>query len=208
MLMAEGQLENVGSTVMQTMAGLMLDVSQKKLTVTVTESGSAASTQTLINGFALISVLQLLSILALTILQRRQTALQDRRSQSFASDRRRSITLPKEPVNLADDAGSSSSIPRASTSDDVPESPELSMSQSAEQQRPLLHARQQSYSPPGSVSPPPSRFAARTAAEARRGRVFAGTCLGLIVFAWVLFLGTAWAKLRSRSARGGVVGEH
>ena len=193
---------------MQTMAGLTLDVSHKKLTVTVAESGGAASTQTLLNGFALINVLQLLSILALAILQRRKAALQDRRSQSFASDRRRSFILPKEPTDLADGTGSSSSIPHASTSDDVQESPELSMNQSAEQQRPLLHTRQQSYSPPGSVNPPPARFAARTAAEVRRGRAFAGACLGLIVLAWLLFLGTAWAKLRSRSARGGVVDEY
>jgi hypothetical protein len=37
----------------------------------------------------------------------------------------------------------------------------------------------------------------------RRGELFAGLSAALVVFAWMLFLVTAWLKLRSKAERGG-----
>jgi hypothetical protein len=38
--------------------------------------------------------------------------------------------------------------------------------------------------------------------EVRRGKIFSAVGGGLIVFAWVLFMTTAWLRLRSKSERG------
>lgn len=43
----------------------------------------------------------------------------------------------------------------------------------------------------------------RTKAEVRRGEVFALLSGTLIALAWILFMGTAWYRLRSKEERGG-----
>lgn len=194
---------------MQTLAGLTLDISRKQgLTPGNHPLGDDTSIQTVLNTFALLNVLQLLGIFGLFILQRRQTALQHRRSQCFAPDSRRStLVLPKESVDFGRrEASLSINGPYGSTSSsnehDVLESPEIPLSASEELHRPLLGSRQASYSPPESVNPPPlSTYAARNAAEERRGRIFVRACGTLVVLTWMLFLGTAWVKLRARAER-------
>ena len=42
----------------------------------------------------------------------------------------------------------------------------------------------------------------RTKREVKRGEMFAMLCGGLIAFAWILFMGTAWLRLRSKEERG------
>lgn len=51
--------------------------------------------------------------------------------------------------------------------------------------------------------PPVKAKVLRTKAEVRRGELFSVMCGVLIAFAWVLFMVTAWLKLRSREERGG-----
>ena len=41
-----------------------------------------------------------------------------------------------------------------------------------------------------------------SSAEIRRGRIFAYLSTVLVIFAWALFMGTAWMRLRSKSERG------
>jgi hypothetical protein len=79
---------------------------------------------------------------------------------------------------------------------------EANDTEQVEQQR-LLEGAERTYSPPSSIIPPTTRLPDLQTPEVRRGRLFARISMGLLGIAWVLFLGTAWLKLRSKADRSG-----
>jgi len=73
-------------------------------------------------------------------------------------------------------------------------------------QRPLLVSdMERSHFAEDPVDPTPrlQGTAPHKSNQARRGELFAVLSAALIVFAWVLFLVTAWSRLRSKAERGG-----
>jgi hypothetical protein len=77
------------------------------------------------------------------------------------------------------------------------------------QSRPLLHSPHDSPTDEVHLIPPQLRHNRPTlsdqvsAAEAKRGKVFATICLTAVLFAWVSFLATSFVKIRSKHDREG-----
>lgn len=144
--------------------------------------GNTAAIQYLLNIFFFLNVLQLLSIVALAYLQRRKNKVTE------AQHRRASTSFSREPST---DRGKAHGRDVSSQSSDH------------EQETPLLEASQshRRYSSTGSRV----RFygdEVRSKGEIRRGEVFVSLSAGLIIFAWVLFLGTAWFRLGMKKDHG------
>lgn len=129
--------------------------------------------QHLLNIFLILNILQLISILALAYLQRRKSA-------TAAAH-----TLKRTP-----------SFYRASS---LSPHPHLD---AADQERPLLGDGVEPlrrYSSTGSRIRPSRDEAAAAVKEVRRGEFFVVLSAASILFAWVLFLGTAWFRLGMKS---------
>ncbi|KAK0233214.1 major facilitator superfamily domain-containing protein [Armillaria fumosa] len=176
-------LEQTGSTIFQTLAGLALDTHKKGHNfVNRISQGNTAAIQYLLNIFFFLNVLQLLSIVALAYLQRRKNKILE------AQHRRASTAFSREPST---DRGKAHSRGISSHSSDH------------EQETPLLDASQshRRYSSSGSRVRFYSDYV-RSKGEIRRGEVFVSLSAGLIVFAWVLFLGTAWFRLGMKKDHG------
>ncbi|THH34084.1 hypothetical protein EUX98_g77 [Antrodiella citrinella] len=214
---AHKALEQTGSTIFQTLSGLVLDVKSKKPSTEFAASGDGDDTdmQYLLNTFIAMNVLQFVAIVALAHLdrKRKQAAARmeaslvpspsDHDSDSDDSDAGRAKEPVEEHEPLISEAGQSgrmgtirsiTSLRRASTS--LPEA-----------QIPLLRspsrtssARSSRYLIPG--VPLASSVALKfSKGELRRGRVFAVMSVCMIAFAWLLFMGTAWYRLRSKEER-------
>ncbi|KAJ7932482.1 major facilitator superfamily domain-containing protein [Mycena leptocephala] len=174
---AHKSLEQTGATIFQTLAGLGMDKAKKN-------HPDGSSTQGIINAFLILNVLQLLSIFGVAYLQhRRQVAprrmRRDRRASSVSSPR------PGPPVPV-----------RARVRRPQPAPPRVSSEP--------LH-RRYSSTEPGSRSRSGIQVPLEgevSEKEMRRGEVFATMSAGLFVFAWVLFLGTAWWKLGMKKDTG------
>ncbi|KAI0963548.1 hypothetical protein AcW1_000594 [Taiwanofungus camphoratus] len=220
---AHKALEQVGSTTFQTLAGIALDIKTKKSAESMPpRNGDDRDLQYLLNAFLVLNVLQLAGILGLARLDRQRRKAAARRTSALLSasqsdidtgvDERNDPSKTEEPVNdnesptspateLPPSRGRSRSRlgPRPSTSDTDQNIPLLRASSVA------LSHRNTRYlvSPlaPGSHLDAPVRLS-RSKAKVRRGEIFAVASGLLICFAWVLFLGTAYLRLRSKEERG------
>jgi hypothetical protein len=177
------QMEQTGATIFQTIAGLVLDGKGSRAS-----QGEASTTQQLLNVFLVFNVLQLIGIVSLSHLDRRrreaadtlQSAVDDQEEAEHESEEESTFTGGEGDI-LASEIG-----PLSYT----------------DQRKPLLGPRPRadsgaSYSP---SSCPPKGVGEHS--EIRRGRIFMCLCAVLICCAWVLFLSTAWSRLRSREERG------
>ncbi|KAH9898415.1 MFS general substrate transporter [Cubamyces lactineus] len=223
---AHKALEQTGSTIFQTLAGLALDIKSKKSTEKqlLPIDGDESDVQYLLNAFVILNILEILGILGLAHLDHKQRQAASRRSSALLpsaidesdEDEPRPAKEPStDDENWQAEASEHSRHRRSSTfsSRRVP----LPSSSSPEQSIPLLDGHSRPSTIRGSrylveavveeqePSHPPARAAKilRTKAEIRRGEIFAVLCGILVAFAWILFLGTAWLKLRSKEERGG-----
>ncbi|EMD42034.1 hypothetical protein CERSUDRAFT_110574 [Gelatoporia subvermispora B] len=218
---AHKALEQTGSTIFQTLAGVALDIKSKKPAAErVLPTGDDRDVQYLLNAFVILNVLQLAGIFGLARLDHKQRRAASRRASAFSPPVLENINeedmlhnANKSNVPMEDDEewpqdlAQSSHARRASLLGRSP----LPSTSSPEQRIPLLHAYSEASSRRSSryvvaASPTdPSRapvHVVRTKAELRRGEIFAALCGSLILFAWVLFIATAWLRLRSKEDRG------
>lgn len=224
---AHKALEQTGSTIFQTLAGVALDIKSKKpATERALPAGDDRDVQYLLNAFVILNVLQLAGIVALARLDRKQRETASRRLSALLppaledideEDPLRSSGRAKEPA--ADEDGWPQDFaqrPRSRRASLLARSP-LPSTSSPEQRIPLLRAYSESSSrrssryliaaPPTDPSGSPVRVV-RTKAELRRGEIFATLSGLLIFFAWVLFIATAWLRLRSKEERGADITLH
>jgi hypothetical protein len=170
-------MERTAETLFQTVAGLILDRSARTKRAApgagTGDDDDGGALQTLLNLFVCANVLHLLSVLALARLQRVRAGRQGR-----------ALPLP---------APASERALLASGSEDEEDGEDGDDLAGRQQRRPLLEriggepdAAEMDAAPP---VPP---------AEQRRGRLLARAYAVLVVFTWVFFLGTAWARLRAR----------
>ncbi|KAI0078898.1 MFS general substrate transporter [Panus rudis PR-1116 ss-1] len=217
---AHKALEQTGSTIFQTMAGLLLDVKSKKPAPRIEPPISRNKDdqmQNLLNAFVFFNVLQLGSILCLRILDKRRHA---------ALTRYTSASLP--PViedDVEDEGPKEPSVEEASWDPEGPNNVDRkrhgtirsirslrspATSPVIEQSIPLLRHSRESTSSSSTrrnsqliTGTPHMHLSMKVSrGEIRRGRIFAVLSGFLIVFAWVLFMGTAWLRLRSKEERG------
>jgi hypothetical protein len=175
------QLEQTGSTIFQTLAGLSLDIHSvpHKGTADPGHRHDNDSLQYLLNTFVLLNVIQFLSILFMDHLDKRKKTLDIRVTKSLDVRVTKSIDdptiderIPPENQELLSDSSSSISPHYSATSSWM------------------------------GLTQPLSAGQARMSNEVRRGEIFVKIYGGMIVFAWVLFLTTAWLMLRSKEERG------
>ncbi|CAL1695887.1 unnamed protein product [Somion occarium] len=197
---AHKALEQTGSTIFQTLAGLELDI----------KSGKSAPKALEIDG----------DKRDIQKLDKRRKDLASRRVSALLSpviedeDEDREDTSPKSPEDdnaWEHEATNTIGRKRYSTIRSIRSlRGRPSSTSSPEQSIPLLRNESPSVSSSARTSrlitdpsnnTPPIRV---SKAEVRRGRMFAISSGVLIVLAWVLFMGTAWLRLRSREERGEV----
>lgn len=188
---AHKSLEQTGSTIFQTLAGLSLDVKNKG------NSKNSASIQRLLNTFVVINVLQFLGILGMFHLDRRQ-------KKAIAAVRADCCRQPAS-VQSSPSIREGTKLTRsvwASTQS----SRRLSISSvSSSEDEQLLGPDDvdQTYRTDTNPRGCCSRPARKTMKEIIwRGELFVRLSGGLIIFAWVLFMAVAWTKLRSKTERG------
>jgi len=160
-------LENTGSTIFQTLAGILLDSDIPGHGLKLPKRDDTVAIQHLLYAFLLFNVLQLVSMHGLAYL--------DQRRRGRERD-------PYCPEDLFFSPSSDSDASMHTETAPVVEG------------TPLL-------SPDGSMTWDPAHNVRRLS-EKRRGRLYAWLSALLICAAWVLFLGTAWLRLRSKEERG------
>ncbi|EGO01228.1 hypothetical protein SERLA73DRAFT_167350 [Serpula lacrymans var. lacrymans S7.3] len=175
---AHKALEQTGSTIFQTFAGLALDSNAKPR--------NTGSTQLLLNSFVLFNIFQFMSVLGLTYLDRQRKKAAD----ALAGPPKLSVVNPD--LDLVDVDVDADAV--ADENED-------------EQRRPLLTSSARTASTTVASGRGEAALALAigvpvTPGEIKRGRFFAKACAGLVSFAWVLFLVTAWLRLRSKEERG------
>jgi len=199
---AHKSLEQTGSVIMQTLAGLTLDTepqrsSPGKAALEAPSRSGIPAIQRLLNTFLFLNVLHFLTLVALSYLDRRRKA-------ALAS----AMSIHGYPDRMMPDVlGEHEPGTPESVDIDLPPSirEELLPSTASHEQTPLLSDTERSYfteNPAASnrrrqINIPKTK-------QVRRGELFAGLSAGLVVFAWVLFLVTAWLRLRSKAERGAV----
>ncbi|KAI0724538.1 MFS general substrate transporter [Cerioporus squamosus] len=221
---AHKALEQTGSTIFQTLAGLALDVKSKKPAEKQLSpiDGDDRDVQYLLNAFVFLNILEILSIIGLAHLDKKQRQ---------AAARRMSALLPQvadhsdeeEPPSKNDTApGDDDWQAEASTSDANARQRRSSLSHhtrhassTTQQSIPLLGSGSRHSTVRGSrylvevaiaedpAGAPVTVKLVRTKPEVRRGELFASISVVAIAFAWALFMGTAWYRLRSKEERGG-----
>ncbi|PSS37720.1 hypothetical protein PHLCEN_2v413 [Hermanssonia centrifuga] len=223
---AHKALEQTGSTIFQTLAGVALDIKSKKPS---TESispinGDKKDMQYVLNAFLLLNVAQFVGIVGLAHLDRKQKRAAARRTSALLpaieEDSDYHVETPpliKESISEDEWNGRDSSSqvlgtrPATGTIRSLRGVPSTSASITAEQSIPLLRSPSQSssarnsrYLAAGITAPSPlTGRVTRTKAEVKRGESFALLCGVMIAFAWILFMGTAYLRLRSKAERGG-----
>ena len=180
--------------------------------------------QYLLNTFVLFNILEVFAILGLAYL--------DHKQKERAAHRTSIISIP-ESLDESEDEDGATKAARAEGEDDWQAEPSAGASahsrrgssfsrvsraslSSPEQSIPLLGSGAHASTPRGSRyfidaaapegtgdRPVKARKARRTKSEVKRGEVFAVISGILIASAWVLFMGTAWYRLRSKEERGG-----
>lgn len=138
--------------------------------------GTETGIQRLLNVFFSINIVHLLVIMGLAYLQRQKDLAEAAKTRSVSAS-----------PNPNRDSG------RQSSEHDAGESQPLL--QAADSRLYAHSSRGQSHSSTGTRIRQSMRYEKRMLAERRRGSVFAGCFAGLILFAWVLFMGTAYSRL-------------
>lgn len=224
------QLEQTGSTIFQTLAGVALDIKSKKKAsaeAVTPVNGDARDIQYLLNAFLILNVVQFGALIALGRLDRKQKRAAARRMSALLPSIQEeendapvaALDPPKEPVedtwNEFDSAtppSGTKSAPGTVRSLRGIASP--STSSANEQSIPLLRSASVSSSARNSrylsfaPTPTPTAKVVRTKREIKRGEVFAVLSGLLIAFAWVLFMGVAWFRLRSKEERSVGIAMH
>jgi len=211
---AHKSLEQTGSVIMQTLAGLALDTKSAGWSGNGDDPSQhgLAAVQYLLNTFLVLNVSQLLALLALARLnwRRKAAATSDSRIHTSSGETMHDefdetqSGLSERAHYPEDNEGAENSIrlPLSARERLVPSatSPEQSFPMIvSETERPYF------FGDPADTDPNQTQIPRRPpeAKQVRRGVLFAGLSATLIVFAWVLFLATAWVRLRSKSEREG-----
>ncbi|KAJ3821150.1 major facilitator superfamily domain-containing protein [Lentinula raphanica] len=184
-------LEQTGSTIFQTLAGLALDTHAKD-PAKGHPKGTESAIQRVLNLFLVLNVLHMLTIVGLAYLQRKKDSeaeqeIETRRQHSG----RASVSISPNPTTTTTRTSLTSN-----TGFNVSEV------------QPLLHASnvdsrlyghpegdQSRLTGTGSRIRRMMRNEKKVMQERRRGAIFASCSLALILFAWALFMGTAYARL-------------
>ncbi len=217
------QLEQTGSTIFQTLAGLALDIKSKKHAEKLLSpiDGDERDIQYLLNAFLILNVLQLAAIVGLARLHHRQRKAAERLSSALLpsimeeTDGESSAieehgTNKKEPVDEWQGHDTSLQVPGSrqgtvrSTHSINHASGSRSTSRVSESSIPLL-SESQSGSARSSrylIDTSSNGKVVRTRKEVRRGELFAVISACGIAFAWILFMGVALVRLRSKEERG------
>jgi hypothetical protein len=196
---------------MQTLAGLALDTRQgspANVTPGVPSRGGLMAIQHLLNTFVVLNIFHFLALMALAHLDRRRkaavTSAASMHDEIVQDDLYEEHTGSPKTGDYVEDSGGAESPIRLSLS--AREAlPSVTLPQ---QTHPLLMTnidRSSFVETPLETNPrlqitpsdPPK------SKQERRGELFAGLSAALIVFAWALFLVTAWLRLRSKAERGG-----
>ncbi|KAI0732375.1 MFS general substrate transporter [Fomitopsis betulina] len=217
---AHKALEQVGSTAFQTLAGVILDFTKKKEVALsqLTRGDNRRDIQLVLNAFLFLNVVQLIGILGLAWLDRRRRESASRRQSALLSevpsevapedDDERAMATAKgkeraaavwrvDNMHSARECNRGESCCRASTSDEVQSVPLL-----RDHSRHSSHRESRYVIAPLSPTPQQPSHLRKSKASLRRGEVFATMSAMAIFFVWVLFLGTAYMKLRSKEERG------
>lgn len=176
-------MEQTGATIFQTIAGLVLDSTSPHQR---DPKGDQYTDQLLLNVFFAFNVLQLLGIIGLSRLDHR---------------RRQAAEILENAVGDEDAERESEEESTFTGGEGDILASELGPLSSPDPRKPLLCCRPRadsraSYFP----SSCPSQGVGDHS-EIRRGRIFVCLCAMLVGSAWVLFLSTAWLRLRSREQR-------
>ncbi|KAM5535449.1 hypothetical protein V8D89_010971 [Ganoderma adspersum] len=218
---AHKALEQTGSTIFQTLAGLTLDIKKKPSGESLPINQDPDDVQYLLNAFVLFNILEILVILGLAHLDHKEKERGARRASGLLPEHLEDEDEEDSAVKPGRDGDEDRWQVEPSDSEPVHSRRENSFSRAArpssstpEQSIPLLGNSQGSlrrsrrYSIESIVSEitadqPMTARVPRTKGEVRRGKVFALVSGILIASAWVLFMGTAWYRLRSKEERGG-----
>jgi hypothetical protein len=220
------QIEQAGSTISQTLAGLILDIRRTKnphphggqhttsqfagdnLTALV-QSNDPRSIHLLLISYLAVNVLQLAGTLLLWSWGAHHKRRQARRAGAGAE------YDPGVSPPPGDDRDAAAAVASSSEDEEGGVGPSVvahirAEGSWADRTRPLI-------APPRTASPHQRRYARYlldpgqshgpgtgrvTVAEERRGRVGVVVFLGVVLFTWVLFMGTAIVKLREKSTDG------
>ncbi|CAA7266460.1 unnamed protein product [Cyclocybe aegerita] len=163
-------IEQTGSTLFQTLAGVVLDSKKKE-----GHQATRTAFQYLLNALVVLNVLQFATILILAYLQRQKDLAYLKTHSLLATS-----------VSALDDSSTTSS-PRHSR-------------RFIDQETPLLaHTRSSQYlsvdAGSSFIRPRSPRPSTRNKAEMKRGQFLAMFCACLTFTAWILFMTTAWFKL-------------
>ncbi|EIN13724.1 MFS general substrate transporter [Punctularia strigosozonata HHB-11173 SS5] len=195
-------LEQTGSVTFQTLAGLSLDTDKPSSG----DKGNPTAIQHLLNTFASLNVLQFCGILALRYLDRHRRAAALASDPAYLAPESGSTDRENDPRRRVKEAMDVNVLHDAFEDDEHEPLPSTSF---PEQRRPLLPQRH------SQVSEDERRLqdevdagrdlkgVALSHEEVRRGECFAISGTLLIVLTWVLFMVTAWLKLRSKADREG-----
>ncbi|CCM01967.1 uncharacterized protein FIBRA_04040 [Fibroporia radiculosa] len=211
---AHKALEQVGSTAFQTLAGVALDITRKKSgNPNTPQVGDKKDIQYLLNAFLFLNVLQLAAVVGLNRLDRRERRNAAQRTLPSTTEDEVVVTnhtkngqSPKSEASLGAGIWPISQIGGPAPLCDLGDACCRASTSDAALSVPLL--RDTSRTPSYLMFPRPRRSDSvsskvpRSRAVLQRGRAFAALSAMLIVFAWVLFLGTAYLKLRSKEERG------
>lgn len=170
-------LEQTGSTIFQTLAGLTLDAQDNDST--------QSAMQRLLNVFFIVNVFHILTIVGLALLQRRKD-LAEAESLRQVSELTSPLISPNSPTTNHGSIRLSSGINAA----EVQPLLQVSNTPNGHSARSLSRS-----SSSGSRIRQAMRDEKMMIGVKRRGTIFAICSAGLILFAWVLFMGTAYTKL-------------
>jgi len=201
---AHKSLEQTGTTIAQTLAGLLLD---KTRDISAPDTpNNLIAIQTLLNIFLVINILQLLGAIGLW---RMQVSIDKRTAAGAPVDHKGYMAVPTTDAEVAtDDARVLKGVPEEAVEWNEVEAAWRSESEpeesgvgkrpafrtlSARSDRPLL-APSTSVGSKGSAN---GKGKAKSRSERRRGKAFALLSGLSIVSAWILFMSVAYAKLRA-----------
>ncbi|KAH9937670.1 major facilitator superfamily domain-containing protein [Fomitopsis serialis] len=218
---AHKALEQVGSTAFQTLAGVALDFTKKKHAEFTGPTGgdTRRDIQLVLNAFVLLNVLQLVSIFGLAWLDRKRRGSASQRQSALLSAVQSEVAAEEDDERAAETAkgkeraGAVWRIDNMSSSRECSRGPSCCRASSSDEVAsvPLLHDhsrhpshRESRYviAPLAPSTPPAPPYLRRSKAVLRRGEIFAAMSAMAIFFAWALFLGTAFMRLRSKEERG------
>ncbi|KIK71020.1 hypothetical protein GYMLUDRAFT_33127 [Collybiopsis luxurians FD-317 M1] len=164
-------LEQTGSTIFQTLAGMALD-NHIKDPVKGKPVGIESAIQRVLNVFFGLNILHILMIVGLAYLQKRKDVADEQAQLHMQTSRRSSSPNPSARVSSGIDAGEIQPLLQESNAGS------------------RLYA-----ATPGSRIRRSMKEEEKMIAERKRGAICAICSAALVLFAWVLFMGTAYSRL-------------